>query len=226
MYFRTWPEDLPDHIEVCAIELPGRGRRINEIPVSDLGSIVDSLADAVMPLLDRPFALFGFSFGALVCFELARELGVRRAPAPVHLCVSGAKAPQLLVGRSSTHKLQDAQLIDEVRRIGGTPEAVLENEELIAALLPAFRADFEALETYEYSGRPPLACPILALGGARDNLVDHPSLQAWAHHTAVGFELKMFPGDHFFIQESQPQVLEIHSKAIEHAIQLKPVAPA
>jgi medium-chain acyl-[acyl-carrier-protein] hydrolase len=217
MIFRTWPQDLPDYVEVCAIELPGRGRRIKEIPFSRLRSLVDALAGSILPYLDRPYALFGHSFGALVCFELARELRNRSAPIPVHLFVSGAKAPQLFVDGSSIHTLPDARLIDKVRRLGGTPEAVLENEELVSALLPAIRADFEALETYVYSDAPPLRFPILGLGGAADHRVDRASLLAWAKHTTAGFKLEMFPDDHFFIHEGQTQILQTLGAALERA---------
>lgn len=220
MIYRTWPLDLPDYVEVCAIELPGRGRRIRETPFSRLRSLVEALADSILPYLDRPYALFGHSFGALVCFELARELRNRPAPIPVHLCVSGAKAPQLLTDGSSVHMLPDPDLIDQVRRLGGTPEAVLENEEFVSALLPAIRADFEMLETYSYSDEPPLRCPILGLGGAEDQLVDRASLQAWAEHTTTGFKVEMFPGDHFFIHQAQPQILQTLGAAIDHALPL------
>jgi medium-chain acyl-[acyl-carrier-protein] hydrolase len=220
MIFRTWPQDLPDYVEVCAIELPGRGRRIKEAPFSCLRSLVDALADSILPYLDRPCALFGHSFGALVCFELARELRNRLVPIPVLLCVSGAKAPQFLVDGSSIHMLPDPRLIDKVRRLGGTPEAVLENEELVSALLPALRADFEALETYVYSDATPLRCPILGLGGAADHRVDRDSLRAWAEHTIAGFKLEMFPGDHFFIHQAQPQILQTLGAALEHSLPL------
>jgi medium-chain acyl-[acyl-carrier-protein] hydrolase len=208
MIFRTWPQDLPDSVEVCAVELPGHGRRIKEAPISHLGSLVEALANAIMPYLDRPYALFGHSLGSLVSFELACELRNRLAPMPVLLCVSGAKAPHLLVDGTTIHMLPDTLLLDKVRRLGGTPEEVLGNEELVSALLPALRADFEVLETYVYSGATPLRCPILGLGGAADNRVDRASLRAWAEHTMAGFKLEIFPGDHFFIHQAQPQILQ------------------
>jgi len=182
---------------------------------------VDALADSILPYLDRPYALFGHSFGALVCFELARELHNRLAPMPVLLCVSGAKAPQLLIDGTTIHMLPDTLLLDKVRQLGGTPEEVLENEELVSALLPAFRADFEVLETYIYSDATPLRCPILGLGGAADHQVDRASLRAWAEHTDAGFKLEMFPGDHFFIHRAQPQILQILGAAIEQALLMR-----
>jgi medium-chain acyl-[acyl-carrier-protein] hydrolase len=218
--FRTWPQHLPDSVEVNAIELPGHGRRIQEIPYSHLRSLVIELADAILPVLDRPYALFGQSFGAIVCFELAREFRSRSIPAPIHLCVSGAKAPHLLTADKSIHLLPDLDLIEHVRRLGGTPDSVLENEELVSALLPAFRADYKALETYFYSEGAPFDFPLLVFGGVKDNQVDRASLQAWSNYTRAGFRLEMTPGDHYFIHKSQKQVLQILGAELQNALQL------
>jgi medium-chain acyl-[acyl-carrier-protein] hydrolase len=220
MAFRTWTQDLPDHIEVCAIELPGHGRRIKEGPYSQLKSLLAALVELMLPHNDRPYALFGHSFGALVCFELARELQNHKALPPVQLCVSGAKAPNLFIDDSTFHKQPDSQLIDEVRRLRGTPEAVLENEEMVSAMLPAIRADYEMLDTYVYTDADPLSCPILCLAGSADPQVERDSLQAWAEHTTAGFNMVMFPGDHFYLFRAQTQVLKTLSTALEQVLPL------
>lgn len=213
MTFRAWTPAMPEDVELCALELPGRGRRLRETPFDQLRPLVESLVDAVLPELDQTYALFGHSFGALVAFELARKLRERGARAPALLCVSGAKAPHLL-GGGTTHTLPDGALIAKVRRLGGTPEAVLENADLVAALLPAIRADFQALETYRYSGGRPLDCPILGLGGAADREVDRGSLAAWAELTTADFNLRMLPGDHFFVHRFHTQILDILGEAL------------
>lgn len=220
MVFRTWPQDLPDSVEVCGIELPGHGKRIREAPYSRLRTLVVAIVEAMRPYLDRPYALFGHSFGALVCFETARELQNPKALSPAHLCISGAKAPQLITDGTQFHRQPDARLIDEVRRLGGTPDAILENEEMVSAMLPAIRADYEILETYVYSDAAPLSCPILGMAGAADSEVDRASLQTWAEHTSDGFKMAIFPGDHFFLYQSQAQVLQTLRMALEQELLL------
>ena len=220
MMFRTWPQHLPDYVELNAIELPGHGRRIRETPYAHLRSLVIELADAIIPVLDRPYTLFGQSFGALVCFELARELRSRSIPAPIQLCVSGAKAPHLLTTDTPIHLLSDPDLIEHVRRMRGTPDSVLENEELVSALLPAFRADYKALETYICSEGAPFDFPVLVLGGVQDDQVGRASLQAWSTYARAGFRLEMFPGDHYFIHTAQNQVLQILGADLKLAYRL------
>src|SRR5439155_1489615 len=74
--FRGWQERLPSHVEVCAVQLPGRESRIHEPPMTRMNQLVDSLVPVIAPLLDRPFALFGYSLGAAIAFETAR--GIKR----------------------------------------------------------------------------------------------------------------------------------------------------
>ena len=73
MIFRTWSDGLPADVEVCPVQLPGRGTRLMERPFTRLPPLVEALAQALVPLLDKPFAFFGHSLGALVSFELARR---------------------------------------------------------------------------------------------------------------------------------------------------------
>ena len=72
--FRPWAKQLPANIEVYAIELPGRGKRLIEPALTDLDAIIQSLGPQILPLLDMPFAFFGHSMGVLIAFELCRWL--------------------------------------------------------------------------------------------------------------------------------------------------------
>jgi medium-chain acyl-[acyl-carrier-protein] hydrolase len=218
--YRTWPQDLPDFIEVCAIELPGRGRRIGEKPFTSLKLLVNTLLESILPEIDRPYALFGHSFGALVSYELARGMQTRHGLPPVHLCVSGAKAPQFISNGSAIHTQPDPVLINYVRNLGGTSEIVLQNEEMISAVLPALRADLEMSETYNLSKSTQFDNPILVLAGNADPKVDRGSLEAWAEHTTAGFQMKFFPGNHFYFYETQAQVLRFLGQALEQSLSL------
>ncbi|UCD42508.1 MAG: thioesterase [Chloroflexota bacterium] len=220
MVFRSWPQDLPDIVEVCAVELPGRGRRIREEPYTNLRSLVGDLVESMQPFIDRPFALFGHSFGALVGFEAARVLQSQEESPLLLLCVSSAKAPQIYADGASFHNQPDSLLIDEVRRLGGTPAAILENEEMLSAVLPAIRADFDMSETYVYTDAAPLSCPILGLASSADPKVDRESLRAWGEQTSAGFNMEVFPGDHFYILQAQSQVLQFLGRALKQALPL------
>ena len=212
--FRTWPDSLPSAIEICPVELPGRGKRITSVPFTRLQLLVQAMAIAILPYLDKPFAFFGHSMGGLVSFELARLLRKNYGKSPVHLFVSGYPAPQVPAPDPPIHALPEPEFLEELRRLNGTPEAVLENTELMQLLLPAIRADFAVIETYAYTPESSLDCPITAFGGLQDREVSYDNLKVWQEQTNAAFSLHMLPGDHFFLQSAQALLLQSLSQEL------------
>ncbi|MEH2290153.1 thioesterase II family protein [Nostoc sp.] len=214
LIFRTWSQGLPTTVEVCSIELPGRGTQIRTPLFSQLEPLVGAIAPALLPYLNKPFVLFGHSMGAIVSFELARLLRKHYNIEPLHVFVSARRAPQIPNPDRLIHALSEPAFKEELRRLNGTPEAVLENAELMQLLIPILRADFAVLETYVYTTEPPLNCPITAFGGLQDREVNCDQLQAWREQTNAGFSLQMFRGDHFFLHSAQSLLLQSLSQEL------------
>ncbi len=213
LIFRTWSDALPADVEVCPVQLPGRGTRLMERPFTRLSPLIEALAQGLAPLLDMPFAFFGHSLGTLVSFELARRIRKQYGVHPVRLFVSAGRAPQIPYRDPSIHTLPDKEFLAELRRLNGTPSELLDHEELMEIMLPILRADFALYETYVYSTEPPLNCPISAFGGLQDHKVKDSDLEAWRAQTSVSFSLRMFPGDHFFLK--QPLLLRALSQELQ-----------
>lgn len=201
-------------IEVCPVQLPGREQRHHEQPYSRISALVGALADVLGPYLDRPFALFGHSMGALVAYELARQLRREGRPGPAHLAVSAMRAPQLPDPEPPLHWLPDARLVERLRTINGTPPAMLDDPETLALYLPALRADLALVETYVHASEPPLDCPITAFGGDADATVPPDALAAWESRTQAGFALETLPGDHFFVNQSRTELLAALTRSL------------
>jgi medium-chain acyl-[acyl-carrier-protein] hydrolase len=174
-----------------------------------LTPLVEALAKALQPHLDRPFAFLGHSLGALVAFELARRLGRVGGPQPTRLFASGCAAPHLLKPGRMLHQLADAEFRAELRRFNGTPPAILAHDELMSLLLPTLRADFALVETYRFATGPRLNCPLEAWGGRNDQTVGPDELHAWREQTTGPARLRIVPGDHFFIQTAQPMLFRV-----------------
>ncbi len=211
--FRSWSDGLPTDVELCPIQLPGRETRLLEPPYARLSPLVEAVAEALTPLLDRPFAFFGHSLGTLIAFELARRLRELYSVSPVRLIVSAGAAPQLSHRGRPVHNLPEKEFFAELRRLNGTPLELLNHAELMEIMLPLLRADFAVYETYQYSAAPALECPISAFGGLQDARVTRADLAAWSAQTNDAFSLQMFPGDHFFLK--QPLVISAISQELK-----------
>jgi medium-chain acyl-[acyl-carrier-protein] hydrolase len=212
--FRTWPDGLPANVEVCPVQFPGRGTRLKEAPFTRLSSLVEALAQALAPLLDKPFAIFGHSLGALAGFEFTRQLRRQSGIQPVRLFVSGDRAPQIPTRDRPIHALSEGDFLAELRRLNGIPEMILEDAELMQLVIPIVRADITVYETYVYATEPPLDCPISGFGGLEDRRVSRADLEAWREQTSASFSLRMFPGDHFFLNTAQSPLLQVLSQEL------------
>jgi len=206
--FRSWVDALPPEVDLCPVQLPGRGSRFGEPLIRKIADLIPAAADALHRHLDVPFALFGHSLGALIAFEFARELRRRGWPQPVLLGVSGHEAPQCPDPEPPMAHLPDAEFLHEIRtRYDGIPAEVLAEEELLRLLLPVLRADVEILESHVYTLEPPLDCAIACFGGDQDRRVSREDLEAWREQTRGSFTLRVFAGGHFFIDSARAAVL-------------------
>jgi surfactin synthase thioesterase subunit len=208
-----WGRELPT-VEVHAVQLPGRGTRLGEPPLTDMATLVTALVDR-LPFGRRDgYALFGHSLGSLVAYEVACELRRRGGPLPGHLVLSGFRAPSRPSLVEPVHHLGDDDLIAEVdRRHGGFPPEVAGDPALRRMLAGYLRADYQILETYEYVDSEPLPVPITVLGGRSDG-VTGADLAAWQRHTTEPVTVRLFPGGHFYLREHGPEVRRAVAGAI------------
>jgi medium-chain acyl-[acyl-carrier-protein] hydrolase len=207
--FTGWSQNLPTAIETLYVHLPGRESRLREASVRDVFGLAQGITDAIAPFSDQPFAVFGHSLGALIAFEVARTLRQRALPAPVRLFASACRAPHLPYPFQPLHSLDEDDLLRHVneRYDGSVPAEVLESAELRNLLVPALRADFAALETYQHGAQRPLECPITVFGGRHDRTLAKAALEAWSVHTSREFRLRLVEGGHFYLQSARQQLI-------------------
>ncbi|MER7054152.1 alpha/beta fold hydrolase [Streptomyces sp. NPDC000351] len=209
-FYRPWAALMPPEVALVGIQYPGREDRFDDPESAGMGELVTAVADAVLPLLDRPYALFGHSMGSAVAWELAHELDRRQAPGPRRLFASGRAAPGEAV-TGQLHRQDDDVLCAELSRLGGTSREVLDDPGLRSLILRAVRHDYRIIETHRPEERPPLSCPIHVLtGGADPELGEERGLAragGWADLTTARTEVRVFPGDHFYLTPRRREVV-------------------
>ncbi|WP_436791217.1 thioesterase II family protein [Yinghuangia sp. YIM S10712] len=217
-YFHGVSAALSPDIEVLAVQYPGRQDRRAEPPATSIAELAARVHESLRPwTASGSFAFFGHSMGAVVAFETA--LLAADGTAPDVLFVSGRRAP-------SRHREEnvrwrdDAGIITEVRELGGTETELLQDEELRRMILPALRADYHAVETYQVRPGARIASPIVALVGDDDSRTTLDEAQAWASHTTGSFDLEVFPGGHFYLNAQAAAVLTVLRARLlpEHAV--------
>ncbi|MEU4168978.1 alpha/beta fold hydrolase [Streptomyces sp. NPDC026665] len=206
--FKDLARVLHPDVDVVSVQYPGRQDRYREEPFTDLGPLAEAVTEELARELaadGRPYALFGHSMGSLVAFETARRLAERRLPAPQRVFFSGRGGPDL---RDSAYDLyDDADMLAEVRRLGGTDQSMLEDPDILELVLPALRADYRILGTYRGpSAGGPLTAPVTALIGDSDPIATVQDAHTWREHTTGDFRVEVFPGGHFYLFDQLEKV--------------------
>ncbi|RAG85058.1 thioesterase [Streptacidiphilus pinicola] len=204
--YADWAALLPPQIELVAVQLPGRQNRIAEEPFTEVDVLVDVLVHALRPVLDLPCAFFGHSAGAILAFELARALRARGRKAPEQLFLSAQPAP----GDSQVrmlHELDDLDFSTEIFALGGLDPELLEDEDVLDAMLYTLRADFTLFERHRIEPGAPLDCPITVLAGDSDPRAPLDEVRQWQEHTRGPFAAEIYHGGHFYFLDSPTEVV-------------------
>ncbi|WP_410671422.1 thioesterase II family protein [Amycolatopsis sp. cmx-4-68] len=215
-YFHPVSAALSPAVEVLAVQYPGRQDRRADPLVDDLIVLADQLAEVVAAAASGPLAFFGHSMGASLAFEVARRLEARGTRL-LGLFASGRRAPSAFRDERF-HEESDAELLAEVKRLSGTDAKVLEDDEIVRMVLPALRNDYKAAETYRYRPGPDISSPITALIGDRDPKVTEAEARQWATHTTGPFDLKTYPGAHFYLNEHHAAVNRLIGERLAAAV--------
>jgi surfactin synthase thioesterase subunit len=210
-------ESLTPRIETLALQYPGRQDRRKEGCIEDIPTLADRVFDALQSRDSRPFAFFGHSMGSILAFEVALRFQKITGRCPVRLFASGYPAPSRLRG-GAVHLRDDAGVVAELLSVGGTDPRWFEDEDLRACILPAVRADYKAIETHSGERGSVLDCPITMLVGDADPHTTVAEASAWQEHTSGEFDLRIFSGGHFYLDEHGPEVVDTISTTLQSVL--------
>ncbi|MCU5775505.1 alpha/beta fold hydrolase [Erwiniaceae bacterium BAC15a-03b] len=216
--YRDWgqTDGWPDDWRFCAMQLAGRENRIDDAPQRRMENLVAELAQQIEPYSHRPWALLGCSLGCKVAFELARYFSQRHR-APRLLFLMACPAPDIALGQRIS-ECSDAEFCAEVRRLGGTPDSVLLDQEMMQTVGKALRADCALAENYQAATQSKLAVPALLVLAEDDALVPVASMLRWQQHLTASTSIKRVRGGHFFLRQQRATLQQWLVQALRQSL--------
>ncbi len=212
--YSSWHEYLTDDVELYALQAPGKANRLSEMPIKNMEEFTTKIAENIAPLIDKDYVFFGHSLGARVAFEVSMKLVEQGFPPPKHFIVSASSAPSIKRNKAPIYGLPEAQFIGKLRELGGTPDLVLENEELRSIYFPAIRADFQILDEYQ-GNNGKLAATAHVLYGLQDNTIEVEDTTYWKEHFTEHCELYPIEGGHFYVDNNKGKVLDLINQILQ-----------
>ena len=207
--FSRWVNYLPKDVELIAIRLPGRENLIGVPPYQDWETLLFDIEELIIPFLDKPYALFGHSFGGRIVFEMGLRLQRQRLACPEHVYISGCSSPENPCQRPYLHELSEQEFKQKLLTMAGTPEEILKNKALMKLLEPTIRADMRLSELWRFSGEEKLNVPLTIFCGLQDEIDPPAKMDSWRKYTSRKFSCHLFNGGHFFLNHFQSQLAHI-----------------
>lgn len=211
-FYREWAELLPQEVELAAVRYPGREDRFSEPFAERMDALADPIAEELAAGAGSgagvPLALFGHSMGAALACEVAARLERRQGVRLERLFVSGREGPGVETD-GGPKSYDDEALSGEVARLGGHGAEILAVPGLRELLLPVLRADYRLIDSYRAGPGLRLSTPVTALAGESDPSCTVEEVREWSAATSASFELRGFPGDHFFLVPCREQVVAV-----------------
>ncbi|MEO1054745.1 MAG: thioesterase domain-containing protein [Bacteroidota bacterium] len=211
--YNDFKQYTPEYIELVPTELPGRGSRYTERLLKDMDTIVDDIFLQVKGHVNVPYAIYGHSMGTLLGYLLVRRIISEGLPEPILLFCTGRGGPSVEMELPHRHTLSKDDFKEEIRDLGGSPDEILEDEDLMEFFEPILRADFEAIETYEHTPGEPFDIPITAIIGDREKAT-YEEAQEWKKVTQGDVDIRIFPGKHFFIFNNTREIIKLITQKI------------
>jgi len=201
MTYRDWPV-VPETCAKFAVELPGRGSNRRKPPLRTMQRVIDSLMRESAIFSNMPTIFYGHSMGAWVAYELARALNKTKQQLPQHIIISGSLPIILNRLPPFVHKMSIEQLRDELRILGGTPDDVLADVEMLSIFSESIQADFEIFETHTHTHRTPLNVDVSLWAAMDDPRIPISVIPLWKQLFSGTTKEYYFSGGHMFYDKN------------------------
>ncbi len=209
----------PTDTDIVAVQLPGRENRADEPFLQSVEDIVAQLDAQLSTLTDRPYVIWGHSFGGIIAFELVRCWREQGKKLPAHLHLTGTIAPDKVALWQSREVLRRVTVEENRAQYLMSLARYVEDPEFIERILPIMRRDMPILQTYRFHEQRRLPLDITCWAAHQDDMVYPDEVALWQAHGTGSFQLHQVEGDHWFLNRNKDAITavleEILSKAEE-----------
>lgn len=212
--YKDYVKHCPSFLALAPLEIPGRGSRSGENLLSNLDQIADDVFNQIKQELNAPYAIYGHSMGGLLAYLLTKKIIGMNLPQPQHLFVTGCAAPSMQGGGLVDPTLPKTEFIQEINKLGGISDGVLKNPDLMDYFEPILRADFTAVATYRRLPGEPFQVPMSVVIGDGEHITYEEAME-WQQETTVPLEVKVLPGNHFFIFDHPGRIIEMIARKLQ-----------
>lgn len=216
MSYIKWKKYLHPSIELFPIELAGRGKRLQEPLYSNYHDMIDDLYEIIKyEIIDTDYAFFGHSFGTLIICDLVNRIIQNKKKEPIKLFLSGKCPPHVKDG-TNIHVLEDDDFINEVYKLGGIDDYLINNKEILKIFIPVLKEDYRLIETYNYKYSGIWNTDLVIINGNIDASLDKDKLREWERYTSLSCEFFYFDGGHFYINDYFQDIAKIINSKLEN----------
>jgi medium-chain acyl-[acyl-carrier-protein] hydrolase len=195
---------LRDDINFIPLDYPGHGGRIIEPLLYSIRDIADDLFNKIKKIIEsnEKYALFGYSMGGVICYELYQRIKKENLTLPQYLFIFSTAEPEFKYDSENfeNYTLTDAR--EKLKELGGTPSEILKSEEMINYIKPIMCADLIAMRDYinDRNCFYKIECPVIVIRGDKEKTILNCK-SGWEKYISGPFEYIITRGKHFFMFE-------------------------
>lgn len=197
-------------IALSAAMLPGRERRLREVPHQSMEELLTDFEEAArsdgFSAFTGDYGLVGHCSGALIAYELARILERSPCPPPQLVVVCSSLPPPLVLD-TGTSRLDTRELFSRTASMGGMSGALIQDADFLDMIERPLRADWTLFDGYIHRSQPKLTAPVLAVRGADDPDVGARALRSWRDETEGAFLARDVAAGHWVLDPAGAGVL-------------------
>ncbi len=198
--FSHWHSSNNSDLEIVAVQYPGRSERFMEPAIGNCLSMAKAIAADINAAGDESFAILGYSMGGIIAYETLRYL--EKVPKALFLCASH---PPRTISRQR-HEKDDAGLLEDIKKLGGVDERLLQDPEMRSLIIATMRSDFKLIDTYQAFPQQ-ISCPTHVVFGAYDPHVTPQLAKQWGDLCKGTVHYHEIRGEHFFLRSHRDELL-------------------